>query len=109
MDNNTVKKLIKIGRDFMKHKEDFMDHKIEGGFVSDQEKKLPQPPLVKANMREESIKLPIDFENLNIEKDITTIINARKSSRVFTKESVTLLELSLFLAISNILGDKSNP
>lgn len=35
-------------------------------FESDQDKKLPQPPLVKEAMRKESIELPKNFDALQI-------------------------------------------
>lgn len=63
---------------------------------SDQEKHLPQPPLVKAAQYDEIIKLPMDFDSFE-KKDLTTVIRNRKSSRVYTKENVTLNELSYLL------------
>lgn len=35
-------------------------------FESDQDKKLPQPPLVKAAMRKDSIELPKNFNALSV-------------------------------------------
>ena len=94
MEEKRVKELIKIGRDFMKKEMG------EDDFVSDQEKKLPQPPLVKVASSEIQIALPTNFEDLPIEKDFLSIINNRKSSRVFTKESLSLLEVSYLLWVS---------
>lgn len=95
MDEKRVKELIKIGRDFMKK-----EMGEEDDFISDQEKKLPQPPLVRAAKSEIQISLPTHFEDLHVEKDFLQIVNSRKSSRIFTKESLSLLELSYLLWVS---------
>lgn len=77
---------------------DYSDLKYENvDFESDQDKKLPQPPLVKERMREESIDLPRNFKDLSIQTDFLNIINTRHSSRVYTNEAVSLLELSYML------------
>ena len=71
----------------------------EGEFESDQELKLPQPPLVKAPMREAEarILLPKDFSSLIIDKDLTSAIRDRKSSRIYTQEEMSLQQLSYLL------------
>ncbi|MBS6455623.1 MAG: hypothetical protein KH376_07770 [Holdemanella biformis] len=66
-------------------------------FESDQDKKLPQPPLVKEAMRKESIELPKNFDALQICSNFLDIINTRHSSRVYTQEPMSLLELSYIL------------
>ena len=66
-------------------------------FESDQDKKLPQPPLVKDAMRTESIELPKNFDALSICSNFLDIINTRHSSRVYTQEPMSLLELSYML------------
>ena len=77
---------------------DYSDLKYENvDFESDQDKKLPQPPLVKERMREESIDLPRNFKDLSIQTDFLNIINTRHSSRVYTNEAMSLLELSYML------------
>lgn len=91
MDKNQIDQLIKTGRDFMKMP--IEDPEVQ----SDQEKKLPQPPLVKAPMRTDAIDLPIDFDKLPIKSDFLKIINDRRSDRVFTNETVSLLALSYLL------------
>ena len=63
-------------------------------YVSDQEQKLPQPPLVKEKMSDEAIKLPVNYEDLDINNNFLDIINNRKSSRVYTSGGMSLLELS---------------
>ncbi len=64
---------------------------------SDQDKKLPQPPLTKAKMSNNEITLPFDFEKLSIDNNFLNIINKRKSSRVYTNEGLSLLQLSYLL------------
>lgn len=91
MDKQIIDQLIKQGRDFMKMPTE------DPEFHSDQDLKLPQPPLVKAAMRKEAIDLPINFETLTIESDFLKIINSRKSDRMFSKETVSLVELSYLL------------
>lgn len=66
-------------------------------FESDQDKKLPQPPLVKKAMCKESIELPKNFDALQICSNFLDIINTRHSSRVYTQEPMSLLELSYIL------------
>lgn len=92
MDKELQKQIINAGRNFMK----FTD---PDDFQSDQDLKLPQPPLVKANMRaaERAIDLPRDFENLNMKQDFIEILTKRKSSRVYSAEPVSLLQLSFLL------------
>ena len=68
-------------------------------YQTDQEQKLPQPPLVKARMRPEEapIALPQDFTGLAQGLDLTQIIRRRKSSRVYTQQGMTLQQLSYLL------------
>lgn len=79
-------------------------------FKSDQQQMLPQPPLVKEPVSEERIDLPRDFKPLGLEKDLLGVIFNRCSSRVYTDEPMTLLELSFLLwatqGIKNIRGRK---
>lgn len=93
MTEQEIKQRIETGRKFMAHWEEPGDE----GFVSDQQKKLPQPPLVKAPMRETSIPLPRDFEALDINDHVLELFLNRKSSRVYTQEPMTLRELSFLL------------
>ncbi len=67
------------------------------GYLSDQELKKPQPPLSKAAMTDNISDLPSDFEKLDIDGDFLHIINSRKSHRVYTRERMSLLELSYLL------------
>lgn len=79
-------------------------------FESDQDKKLPQPSLVKDAMRTESIELPKNFDALSICSNFLDIINTRHSSRVYTQEPMSLLELSYMLwtcqGVKQIRGKK---
>ena len=67
-------------------------------FESDQMLKLPQPPLVKAPMRPDAaaIGLPMDFDGLTT-ANLTDLLLARKSNRVFTQETISLRQLSYLL------------
>ncbi len=100
-------KQIQQGRDFMRWVEDG-----NNGFVSDQNQKKPQPPLVKAPMRGEDarVKLPMDFDSLELNADFVKIIGGRESHRVYSKAPVTLLQLSFLLwatqGIKSIRGKK---
>ena len=66
-------------------------------YVSDQEQKLPQPPLYKEPVSDIIIPLPVNYDELNIHHNFLDIINNRKSSRVYTGEGITLLQLSYLL------------
>lgn len=79
-------------------------------YKSDQQKMLPQPPLVKEPVSEVRIDLPMDFKPLGLEKNLMSVIFNRCSSRVYTDEPLTLLELSFLLwatqGIKGIRGRK---
>ena len=66
---------------------------------SDQDRKLSQPPLVKAPMSRvnDRIVLPKDFAQQVIKKDLFEAIRDRKSSRVYTQEDMSLSQLSFLL------------
>lgn len=91
MNQNHTDEKILTGRNFMRAR--WSDET----FVSDQMKKLPQPPLVKAPMGGEKIALPRDFGSLPFQNDILAVLAGRKSSRVYTREPVTLLAFSFLL------------
>ncbi len=74
------KKLIAEGRNFMKS---FSTSPYDN-FVSDQQLKLPQPPLVKAPMAEQALPLPRNFEDLDLQQDFIALLTERRSSRVYT-------------------------
>lgn len=87
------KKLIAEGRKFMKS---FSTSPYED-FVSDQQLRLPQPPLVKAPMTENAMPLPRNFEDLDLQQDFIKLLTERRSSRVYTQQSISLLQLSFML------------
>lgn len=67
-------------------------------FESDQDLGKPQPPLVKAPMRPDSaaLELPMDFSGLT-SADLTALLLARKSNRVYTQQAISLQQLSYLL------------
>ncbi len=93
LDPETQKKLITEGRDFMKS-----DHNnAYDTFETDQDLKLPQPQLVKAPMRDQALELPRNFEDLDLQQDIIKLLTNRKSSRVYTQQPISLLQLAFLL------------
>lgn len=88
--------LIEKGRRFtMAYR---LDDLYNEDFESDQDLKRPQPPLVKAPMRpaEAAIRLPLEFEGLTT-ANLTDLLFARKSNRVYTQETISLQQLSYLL------------
>lgn len=70
----------------------------EDDFKSDQELKLPQPPLQKPyDENSEVITLPEVKEDVLIRTNIFDILRDRKSNRSYTEENITLEELSFLL------------
>ena len=66
--------------------------------LSDQEKKLPQPPLEKPyNKNDKIIDLPEVTDKILIKSNILDIINQRESHRKFTDDDLSLDELSFLL------------
>lgn len=88
-----IEKRIRLGRDFITD----IPTEDEEDYVTDQYLHLPQPPLVKAPMREESLVLPRDFNSLAIDGDFLHIVNSRSSHRVYTEEGISLEALSYLL------------
>ncbi|MDD7646219.1 MAG: SagB/ThcOx family dehydrogenase [Ruminococcus bromii] len=88
-----IREITLRGRAFLK--QDASDE--PEGYKSDQQKMLPQPPLVKAPVSDVLIDLPMDFKPLGLEKNLMNVIFNRCSSRVYTDEPLTLLELSFLL------------
>jgi SagB-type dehydrogenase family enzyme len=70
----------------------------EDEIKSDQELKLPQPPLQKPHdSSAETIALPKVNKNILRKTDILDILEGRKSNRTYSDESLTLEELSFLL------------
>jgi len=86
-----IKEKVLEGRELLK----FNDFGID--VLTDQQQKLKQPPLVKEKMTEHQIDLPVEFKQLNISTDLLQVFNQRQSHRVYTKEKMTLLQLSYLL------------
>lgn len=84
-------KQIKSNRQFMKS--DF----AESDYLSDQQKKVTQPPLTKAANGSEIIPLPKDFSDVMQESNYYTILQQRKSDRVFSDRAMTIPQLSFLL------------
>ena len=81
-------------RDFMKS--NFSEWSEE--LLSDQQKKLPQPPLEKPyDVNAEIINLPQVMEKTITQNSLFSAINKRKSTRVYAKECLSLDELSFLL------------
>ena len=95
MDEKTVQELIAKGRAFLKARPE--DDPAVADYQTDQEKKLPQPPLVKAPMGGPVTPLPRDFASLGAGGDFFTVAMRRKSSRVYTQQGLGLLQLSYLL------------
>ncbi len=89
----TQKKLIADGRNLMKSysTDSYPD------FESDQDLKLPQPPLVKAAMTDQAVPLPRNFVDLDLQQNFITLLTERKSSRVYTQLPISMLQLSFLL------------
>lgn len=99
LDEKTKKELIQKGRTFMKGYRDEDITADDDYNPSDQQLRLPQPPLCKAPMRKDGAKLslPLDFSSLELNNDIISLIRDRRSARVYTEEEMTFLQLSFLL------------
>lgn len=97
MDRAAQDRLIEKGREFTKG-ERFDDPYLRD-FESDQDLKLPQPPLVKAAVtpNDTHIQLTRNFKDLSIKNDLISLIRDRKSSRIYTEELITLDQLAFLL------------
>ena len=90
-----IEERIRLGRSFITKFSD--DDSIPESYQTDQQLRLPQPPLTKAPMTGNILDLPDDFSGLEIRSDFLGIINDRKSHRVYTDKPITLTELSYLL------------
>ena len=97
MTDNEIKEIIKTGRDFMKNPSELDEEPLYDDYRSDQFLKKPQPPLYKAPTGGKIISLPKNYQDLSLKNDMLEVIYKRKSSRVYTEENMTLLELSYLL------------
>lgn len=97
LDKEIQEKLIAKGRDFMRGYRD--NDPYNEDFESDQDLKLPQPPLVKAPMAKDGnrIALPKDFAQLPMLHNLPQLIESRRSARIYTQEEMSLTQLSFLL------------
>lgn len=97
LDKENQRNIIKQNREFMKG---YMDNDpYMEAFESDQDLKVPQPPLVKAPVTpsQTHIALSKDFSELTVNPDLISILQRRYSARVYTQENITADELSFLL------------
>ena len=87
----TAQEKIKLGRDFCKSP--FGEEREP----SDQQKRLPQPPLCKAPVSDDIIPLTDDFSSVITEKDFFTILENRSSQRFYKDEAMTVDQLAFLL------------
>ena len=105
MDKKLYEKLVHEGRDFMHHHRG-IDRE---SWKSDQQKELPQPPLVKGRVGGEIIDLSKDFAKVIKDHDFLDLLIKRKSNRVYTEEKISLDELSFLLwAVQGVKGIRGN-
>lgn len=99
IDKKTKKELIEKGRRFMHGYHDDDIYADSDFNPSDQQLRLPQPPLCKSAMAEDSAKtmLSLDFSELDLKNDVISLIRDRRSARVYTEEDMSLEELSFLL------------
>lgn len=97
LDKDLQKKIIAKNREFTRGYQD-TDPYMED-FESDQDLKLPQPPLVKASMTPRDVHIPLtkDFSGLALKNDLISLIRDRRSARIYTQENMTLDQLSFLL------------
>ncbi len=93
--DDKIRERIFLGRSFITKFGDGEDEFPD--YMTDQELKLPQPPLAKAPMADKAVRLPADFDGLEIDNDFLHIINSRKSHRVYTREPISVKALSYLL------------
>lgn len=97
LDPKLQKEIISRGREFTKGYQ--QNDPYDADFESDQERKLPQPPLVKAPVTPEDTHIPLtmNFSGLELKNDLISLIRDRRSARVYTQERMSLDALSFLL------------
>lgn len=97
LDKELQEQLIQNGRNFTKGYRD--SDPYEETFESDQERKLPQPPLVKAPVTPGHTHIPLtrDFSALELKQDLVSLIRDRRSARIYTQQTMTLDQLAFLL------------
>ena len=89
MNKDEIKEKITALREIMKAQAE--------EYTSDQDLRLPQPPLNKASVSDKIISLTKDFDSVVQNNNFLEILNTRSSKRKYTGESLTLAELSFLL------------
>lgn len=97
LDEKIQQEIIQKGREFTKSP--LGRDPYEEAFESDQDRKLPQPPLVKAPMADESARIMLtrDFSGLSMKNDLVGLIRDRRSARIYTDAPMSLEALSFLL------------
>jgi len=97
LDEALQKKIIAENREFTRGYRN--NDPYEEAFESDQTLKRPQPPLVKAPMREADARIALtrDFAGLVAKNDLVELLRDRRSTRIYTGEDMTLEQLSFLL------------
>ena len=97
LDKQIQLELTEKGRAFMRGYRD--NDPYTEAFESDQDLKLPQPPLVKPAMANDGnrIALSRDFSALPMLHNLPYLIESRHSSRIYTQKNMTLEQLSFLL------------
>lgn len=97
LDPKIQQELIAKGRAFMKGYTE--DDPYEEDFESDQQRRLPQPPLCKAAVTPMECHIPLtrDFSAVPMQNDLTALIRDRRSARVYTQENMSQAQLSFLL------------
>lgn len=97
LEPNLQNEIISRGREFTKGYQQNDPYGTD--FESDQERKLPQPPLVKAPVTPEDTHIPLtmDFSGLELKNDLISLIRDRRSARVYTQERMSLDALAFLL------------
>ena len=97
LDKEIQNQLIAKGREFMHGYRD--NDPYDEAFESDQDLKLPQPPLVKAPMAKDGnrIILTKDFSQIPMIHNLPQLIECRRSARIYTQEEITPAQLSFLL------------
>lgn len=97
LDKELQARIIAQNRTFMKGNR--ADDPYEDAFESDQQLRLPQPPLTKPVMVPAKAPLPLsrDFSALPLQINLADLFRERRSARVYTKETMNLTQLSFLL------------
>ena len=110
LDPKVQQELIDKGRAFTRGYSSLNEY--DETFESDQMLKKPQPPLCKEAVTPTETHIPLtrDFSGIAMVNDLVSVIRDRRSSRVYTQETMTLDQLSFLLwatqGVKSIRGKK---